>query len=160
MENFDPYDPKYKSVKDLPGEEKEKYADLPEGGFVRKSAIRETEIANALAEEIRRKEDSQRPVMDKILGKNKSGHLLSDELRGPYDAHFERQENMTVDQKNAGQKEGMLREIQERQGRIEMLQEDIARQEEELAEMKGALVKYQEKFVELKTLYDAMDKSM
>ncbi len=38
QEQFNPYDEKYKKATDLPEAIRDKFVDLPEGGFVRKTA--------------------------------------------------------------------------------------------------------------------------
>jgi hypothetical protein len=48
-EKFNPSDPKYKSVEDLPGTEQENFSDV-EGGFVRREAVEAYELAVADAE--------------------------------------------------------------------------------------------------------------
>lgn len=70
QEKFDPHNPEYKKVEDLPQEQQAEFADV-EGGFVRKEAIEEYRSAEAKTKQ----ENSQRSFVDKSLGKNKMTSL-------------------------------------------------------------------------------------
>lgn len=48
---FDPHDPKYKRVEDLPEAVRDRYVDLPDGGFVRKSSF---ELAKDVEKNLKR----------------------------------------------------------------------------------------------------------
>lgn len=64
MENFDPHDPKYKSVEDLPEEYRGKYEDVKGGGFI----TREAYLNDAYAEGDAKTESS---VLPEFLGGKK-----------------------------------------------------------------------------------------
>lgn len=67
MEEFNPSNPEYKKIEDLPPEGQENYVNLPEGGFVTKSALEEEKLAESEA----RIKNKHRSFSDKLLGKNK-----------------------------------------------------------------------------------------
>ncbi len=66
-EVFDPSDPKYQNVSDLPEEQQPRFTDLPDGGFVRAEAFKELEDAEVTASN----KNNRRPLFDKLTNKNK-----------------------------------------------------------------------------------------
>ena len=65
-EQFNPYDPKYKKVEDLPEEQRESFVDVG-GGFVRKEAVQQNVAFDQAAQNM----NKARPFLDKITSKNK-----------------------------------------------------------------------------------------
>lgn len=69
-EEFDPSNPEYKKVEDLPQEHQSEFSNV-EGGFVRKEAVKELREAEASAKDW----NSVRPFVERVTGKNKSTAL-------------------------------------------------------------------------------------
>lgn len=70
QEKFDPHNPKYKKVEDLPQEHQERFVNIPEkegGGFASKDAVRYLRQAVAVAESINesRAESKRQDAVDK-----------------------------------------------------------------------------------------------
>lgn len=158
MENFSPHNPEYKKVDDLPEEERGKYTDLANGGFARKSAVREKEVADALAAVTRRNEDKNRPLLDKVLGINKSTHSGLDELRGPYDENSRLQESMSAEEKAEEYKKMLDGEIHEQESQIEITQGFLEAQKVAMVEFQDKIEAQQKKLAELKDIYAALEK--
>lgn len=65
-ESFNPLDPKYKPnkrIEDFPAEERERFVNLPDGGFVRSEAFEQFKIFKYRAEA----ENKRRPVFKKLF---------------------------------------------------------------------------------------------
>jgi hypothetical protein len=90
MEKFDPTNPEYKQVKDLPQEEQGNYIDIPEGGFITKEAHQNDRKLKDQAKE----ENGKIPFSERIITKKFPGlgYLLfgKDRTTDPIDlAHEE-----------------------------------------------------------------------
>lgn len=66
-ENFNPHDPKYKKISDLPPELQGNFVNAGDG-FVRKEVAQNESRRNVKAKEI----NKQRPILDKLLGRNRT----------------------------------------------------------------------------------------
>jgi hypothetical protein len=77
MEQFNPSNPEYKEVNDLPNEERENYVDVAKNAFVKKSVLEAEEDAQQKANEI----NKARTITEKFLFKNKVNEMdvLQDE---------------------------------------------------------------------------------
>lgn len=73
-EKFNPKDPKYKKVEDLPKEHQGEFVNIPKAGFTRKETITVMENADAQAREINKKRREGKSPLARILDK-----LLKDE---------------------------------------------------------------------------------
>lgn len=67
MEKFNPYDPKYERVEDLPKKHQAAYVDLEGGGFVKSTVLSEEKKHKEAANE----QNKKRPRLQKLLGVNK-----------------------------------------------------------------------------------------
>jgi len=77
-EQFNPADPQYKKVEDLPKEEQEDFKNAKEGGFVKKEAAETFQEAEELAEiaNVLKKEEGEVTAVD-ILH---AGHIKKQEV--------------------------------------------------------------------------------
>src|SRR3990167_7054106 len=99
QEKFDPSNPEYKKVEDLPQEHQVEFVNI-EGGFVRKEAMKELKEAEVVAKGY----SDDRPFMERITGKNNTTALdilknqasWHDFMRGEDLAEFERMINQTI----------------------------------------------------------------
>jgi hypothetical protein len=119
---FNPHDEKFKKVADLPKEEQEKFVDI-EGGFIIIEASKYNEDKEKFASSLNSQieyANSQRGILDKLLGRNKDerkydkDQLIEEEAHDEnYEYKQEQDRQARLDTMSPEEKENMRKRMEE-----------------------------------------------